>query len=551
MRADAYLARRRKMWYVRYLTDDGRWAQESLHFAGPKAQALDKLAAWKTAHRVRPTNASVALTFAQLAEFYLKRAADDGRSPGWVMHQRQHLHGPMAKFFGATTVIRKISRPAVEAYLSMLTKSVKRTTANKHRACLRRMFQFAVEQGYLATSPAAEVRRLKHDGIVHNRFLTADEFKRLRETAELQRAAQAAVPTAHAFDALPEYLDLAVSLATRPTETLTLKFTDIDWWNRFIAVRKTKSGKDRVLPLNNTAMAALRTMQERRHPKSDLVFHRADGRAWKDMRETFNAAVRAAGLWHPDPQHRVTRHTLRHTALSWMAQHGEPLQKIARFAGHSSTHVTETYYAHLQPDHLTHAAGVIDAALGNFLATFLTTSPDSGDAPDQPRSAQTPDTLHVTSFVALRAGVAKLADARDSKSCGLYRPCGFDSLLRHHPASDVQGHCVISPLGCLMPTLTPTQGKIPGAASHADRERQGGEAQCKSRDPRKTNGRASERSRKSSSTRPRAAWNRSGGARPNRPLALRAAIPTSPASSRARNPRPGGTTNNASASAPA
>src|SRR5262245_23807494 len=30
------------------------------------------------------------------------------------------------------------------------------------------------------------------------------------------------------------------------------------------------------------------------------------------------------------------------------------------------------------------------------------------------------------------AGVAKLADARDSKSRGVYAPCGFDSLLRHH-----------------------------------------------------------------------------------------------------------------------
>jgi hypothetical protein len=33
---------------------------------------------------------------------------------------------------------------------------------------------------------------------------------------------------------------------------------------------------------------------------------------------------------------------------------------------------------------------------------------------------------------ALRAGVVKLADARDSKSRGVHSPCGFDSHLRHH-----------------------------------------------------------------------------------------------------------------------
>jgi hypothetical protein len=54
-----------------------------------------------------------------------------------------------------------------------------------------------------------------------------------------------------------------------------------------------------------------------------------------------------------------------------MAQHGEPLQKIARFAGHSSTHVTELFYAHLHPEHLKGAAGVIDSVLGTFLTTFL------------------------------------------------------------------------------------------------------------------------------------------------------------------------------------
>ena len=31
-----------------------------------------------------------------------------------------------------------------------------------------------------------------------------------------------------------------------------------------------------------------------------------------------------------------------------------------------------------------------------------------------------------------RAGVAKLADALDSKSSGAYTPCGFDSRPRHH-----------------------------------------------------------------------------------------------------------------------
>ena len=74
-----------------------------------------------------------------------------------------------------------------------------------------------------------------------------------------------------------------------------------------------------------------------------------------------------------------------------MAQHGEPLQKIARFAGHSSTHVTEMFYAHLHPDHLKRAAGVIDSVLGSL----VTNSPDHATDAGAPRAAQTPDKIGI------------------------------------------------------------------------------------------------------------------------------------------------------------
>src|SRR4030095_2579323 len=44
-----------------------------------------------------------------------------------------------------------------------------------------------------------------------------------------------------------------------------------------------------------------------------------------------------------------------------------------------------------------------------------------------------PQDYNTCSTIAFRAGVAKLADARDSKSRSLNGECGFDSLLRHGP----------------------------------------------------------------------------------------------------------------------
>jgi len=195
------------------------------------ALARDKFAEWKEEHRrARSQMARDPVTLAELAKEYLDRARTNGQSAGWITHQRQYLKGPMAAFFGKETLITKITRQSIEAYLSRFAQSVKRTTANKHRACLRRMFQFAIEQGYVRTSPAADVQRLKHDGTVHNRFLTAEEFRRLREAAEIQRTARRGLPCVHGFSDLPEYLDLAVSLATRPTETLKTSCQMLTGW---------------------------------------------------------------------------------------------------------------------------------------------------------------------------------------------------------------------------------------------------------------------------------------------------------------------------------
>ncbi len=64
-------------------------------------------------------------------------------------------------------------------------------------------------------------------------------------------------------------------------------------------------------------------------------------------------------------------------------------------AGHSSTHVTEMFYAHLHPDHLKRAAGVIDSILGNLVTNLVTNWPDPVTDTGAPRGAQTPDKIDV------------------------------------------------------------------------------------------------------------------------------------------------------------
>jgi integrase len=78
-----------------------------------------------------------------------------------------------------------------------------------------------------------------------------------------------------------------------------------------------------------------------------------NGAPVKSVKTAFNRAVRLAGLWG-----RVTPHTLRHTAATWLMQRGVPVWQAAGFLG-MSAEILEKTYGHHHPDYLKDAADAI------------------------------------------------------------------------------------------------------------------------------------------------------------------------------------------------
>lgn len=76
-----------------------------------------------------------------------------------------------------------------------------------------------------------------------------------------------------------------------------------------------------------------------------------DGRAVEDPHKSWRRVVERAGL--PG----VTRHTLRHTRATWMAQAGVPLFEAAGFLG-MTVKTLEQVYAHHHPDWQERAANI-------------------------------------------------------------------------------------------------------------------------------------------------------------------------------------------------
>jgi integrase len=73
----------------------------------------------------------------------------------------------------------------------------------------------------------------------------------------------------------------------------------------------------------------------------------------KSVKTGFRHAVALAGLWG-----RVTPHTLRHTAATWLMQRGVPIWQAAGYLGMSAQMIERTY-GHHHPDYMRGAAQAI------------------------------------------------------------------------------------------------------------------------------------------------------------------------------------------------
>jgi integrase len=150
---------------------------------------------------------------------------------------------------------------------------------------------------------------------------------------------------------LREIMLFAVATGLRRGEIVNLQWSDVDMKNRCITVQssatfRTKTGKRRVVPLNDIAFYIVSTRYD--DAGSEYVFV-LNGRKILDgwVADKFKKYLRALGM---NP--RLHFNSLRHSFASWLAGMGVSIYQISKLLGHSDVKVTQAYYAHLQPEQL-------------------------------------------------------------------------------------------------------------------------------------------------------------------------------------------------------
>jgi integrase len=154
-------------------------------------------------------------------------------------------------------------------------------------------------------------------------------------------------------------LKMALLTGMRRGELFKLKWDDVDFNRKFIAITESKGGKDSIIPLNHEAEKLLLSIH--RLPLSPFVFPGIGGRQRVDINRAARQIRDLAGL----PKNFRMCHGLRHVYASMLASSGDvDLYTLQKLLTHKSPVMTQRY-AHLRDEVLKSASQVA----GNIIKT--------------------------------------------------------------------------------------------------------------------------------------------------------------------------------------
>jgi integrase len=214
----------------------------------------------------------------------------------------------------------------------------RRASANRTLTVLRAALNYAYEAKRVSSADAWGKRLKRFDNVdsTKGRYMTMEEATRLLNGCD------------------PDFRSLvrcALETGARFSELARLRVDDFNPDANTIAVRRSKTGKPRHVPLTPEASAFFRRLCAGR-TSNEAMLLRADGLPWRAGSQ--DKPMRLA-CEHGRITPRVTFHDLRHAYASAAVMRSMPLLVVAKILGHRDTSMVERCYGHLAPSFITEA----------------------------------------------------------------------------------------------------------------------------------------------------------------------------------------------------
>ncbi|HEY2470140.1 MAG TPA: site-specific integrase [Terracidiphilus sp.] len=229
--------------------------------------------------------------------------------------------------------VDEISPQQISRWLHKLKQSRdwRPATANRYKAFVSLAFRLGIENGKCNSNPARQVKRLRENN-ERIRFLSAEEESKLRDAIHSECA-----------ERMVE-LDVALNTGMRKGEQYRLNWRDVDLESRRITLWKTKNGSVRHIPLNTSALVALRTIRGKSGAPGPVFTDKKGSDPLQNPRYWWDSVLDRAGIkdfhWHD----------LRHTFASRCIMAGVDLRTLQQLLGHKTLQMV-VRYSHLSQSH--------------------------------------------------------------------------------------------------------------------------------------------------------------------------------------------------------
>ncbi|MFH1281920.1 MAG: tyrosine recombinase XerC [Candidatus Omnitrophota bacterium] len=226
-------------------------------------------------------------------------------------------------------------------YLAVLKeKNFRNRTVGRRLSSLRSFFRFLCREGHLKVNPILMLSSPKLEKHLPS-FMTEDEVRRLIESAFAKTPKDISGLRDRAI------LEVFYSSGLRISELVGLNLGDVDFISGILKIRG-KGKKERIVPIGETALAAVKKYLEKRNKQTEAVFLNNHYRriTTRGVRYLVVKYLNASGT-----KPGVSAHTFRHSFATHLLNHGADLRTVQELLGHANLSSTQIY-THLTTDKL-------------------------------------------------------------------------------------------------------------------------------------------------------------------------------------------------------
>lgn len=242
------------------------------------------------------------------------------------------------KFLGEVD-IASVDYLFLRKYLAALKeKSLNARSTARHLSALRSFFRFLSREGYVKVNPTSSLSTPKQEKHLPS-FLTEEEVSKLIDST-LARGDERSLRD-------KAILETFYSTGIRISELVGLGVDDLDFIGG-IAKVMGKGKKERIVPVGDHALKAIRNYLGKRRRKSEALFLNKNGSrlSTRGVRNIVEKYITKTGI-----RQGVSAHTLRHSFATHLLNRGADLRSVQELLGHANLSTTQIY-THLTTERL-------------------------------------------------------------------------------------------------------------------------------------------------------------------------------------------------------